>query len=66
MDSATPTFPIWVRYTYRQVDGIEVCDTFGYTDRTAAEKAGAAMKANPVFPGLGFMVLPLQAAPAAA
>ena len=57
----TPTFTIWALYTYRQVDGVEVCDAYGYTTQAAAQAGGTAMAADPAFPGLAFMVLPLQA-----
>lgn len=56
-----PTFPIWVLYTYRTVDGLAVCDAYGYLSQAAAQAAGVAQEANPAEPGLSFMVLPLQA-----
>lgn len=64
-NSATPTFPIWVLYTYQTVDGLSVCGAIGYTDKAAAQAAGeSAVGKEPTGQGFGFMVLPLEAAPA--
>lgn len=58
-----PTFPIWVLYTYRAVDGQAVCNAYGYTSPGEAQAAGQRLQAAPALPGQGpltFMVLPLQ------
>lgn len=52
-----------VLYTYVTVNGQLDCNSYGYTDAPSATAEGKKLQA--ATPALGFMVLPLQAPPAA-
>lgn len=53
--------PSFVIYTYDAEGGEEVCHVYGPTDQTTAETVAQKLLAKT--PGLGIMVLPLEALP---
>lgn len=54
----TPTF---VLYTYATLDGETVCHAYGLGEQVALQNLGQELAAQT--PGLGFMVLALEAVP---
>lgn len=58
----------YVLYTYQTVDGEYVCHTYAVADEATGQAAGAKLAAAATAEGdsgVGFMVLPLEALPAA-